>query len=116
VATKGRWRLITRHGSDVRQEEFDELREAIAAMQERAAEVVRAGPLEHAKGFRDYEPAEQVAARIALSTGGRLRGREAGVDIMGDGALVPYAGVVNKRRLEGGSPDRALEAVEEALR
>jgi hypothetical protein len=35
---------------------------------------------------------------------------------MGDGALVPFAGVVRKRKLEGRTPDRAIEAVAEALR
>ena len=38
------------------------------------------------------------------------------IDVMGDGALVPYSGVVRRQRLEGRSPDRAFEAVAEALR
>ena len=82
---------------------------------ERAAEIVREGPLETVQGFRDYEPGDRVAARLELSTGGLIGGREAGVDVMGDGTLVPYAGVVQKRRLEARSPDRAFEAVREAL-
>ncbi len=81
----------------------------------RAVDVVREGPLESAQGFREYEPAERVAARLSLSSGGRFTGREAGIDVMGDGAIVPYAGAVRKRRLEGRSPDRAIEAVREAL-
>jgi len=111
-----RWRLTVRHGSTVRKADFDDLGEAIEAMRAEALDVVRAGPLDSAKGFRDYEPGERVAARLALSSGGLLRGREAGIDIMGDGALIPYAGVVRRTRLDGRSPDRALEAVEEALR
>jgi hypothetical protein len=112
----GGWRLIVRHGAEVRKDEFEELGEAIEAMRAAVAEVVRSGPLESAQGFREYEPAERVAARLEISTGGILGGRRAGVDVMGDGALVPFSGVVRRHRLDGRSPDRALEAVEGALR
>jgi hypothetical protein len=111
-----RWRLTIRYGPKVRKASFYDLDEAIAAMRDAAKEIVRRGPLEPASGFRDYEPGERVAARLAIWTGGLLRGREAGIDIMGDGALVPYTGVVRRRPLEGRSPDRAFEAVAEALR
>jgi hypothetical protein len=85
-------------------------------MREEAARIVASGPLEPATGFRGYEPGEQVAARLELSTGGLLRGREAGVDVMGDGAIIPFAGALRRRRLEGRSPDRAFDAVAAALR
>jgi hypothetical protein len=94
---------------------FDDLDEALAAMRARAGEIVGEGPLEAVGGFRSYEPGDRVAARLELSTGGLIGGREAGVDVMGDGALVPYAGAVRKRRLGARSPDRAFEAVREAL-
>jgi len=110
------WRLTIRHGSKVHRATFYDLDEAIDAMRAAAVEIVRAGPLKSAAGFRDYEPAERVAARLAIWTGGFLRGREAGIDIMGDGALIPYTGVIHRRPLEGRSPDRAFEAVTEALR
>ena len=35
---------------------------------------------------------------------------------MGDGALVPYTGVIRKRRLEPRDGQRAFDAVREALR
>jgi hypothetical protein len=110
------WRLTIRDGSKVAKERYDALDGAIAAMRERAAEIVRRGPLDSAQGFREYDASERVAARLELSSEGFLRGREAGIDVMGDGALVPYAGVIRKRRLDGRTPDRAIEAVEEALR
>jgi hypothetical protein len=110
------WRLTIRHGSDVRKVRFYSLDEAIDAMRAEAVAIVRRGPLERKAGFREYEPGEQVAARLAIWAGGLLRGREAGIDVMGDGALVPYAGVVHRRILDGRSPDRAIEAVAEALR
>ena len=78
-------------------------------------EIRREGPLEEVSALRDYEPGQQVHARLELSTGGLLRGREAGLDVMGDGALVPYAGVVRKRRLEAPDSVTAFEAVRRAL-
>jgi hypothetical protein len=109
------WRLTVRHGPRVRRESFVGIDEALAAMRERAAEIVREGPLQTVQGFRDYEPSDRVAARLELTTGGLIGRRQAGIDVMGDGALVPYAGVLQKRRLEARSPDRAFEAVREAL-
>jgi hypothetical protein len=110
------YRLTVRHGPKVKRERFDGLDEAIAAMERRTEEIRDEGPLASVKALRDYEPGERVHARLELSTGGVLRGREAGIDVMGDGALVPYAGVVRKRRLEPGDGETAFEAVRGALR
>ena len=109
------WRLVIRHGSRVERESFDDLEAAIGAMQARARQIRAKGPLDQVSALRDYEPARRVHARLELSTGGPWRGREAGVDVMGDGALVPYVGVIRKRKLaaaHGGSP---FDAVREAL-
>ncbi len=111
-----RWRLTIRHGSAVRKDDFADLNGAVAAMRAAAASIAREGPLSTAQGFREYDPAERVAARLELSSGGAWRGREAGIDVMGDGALIPYSGVVRKRRLDGRTPEQAFEAVEAALR
>ncbi len=83
-------------------------------MERRVREIRSEGPLDGINALRDYEPDQRVHARIEISTGGLLRGREAGIDVMGDGSLVPYAGVVRKRRLEpdGETP---FDAVREAL-
>jgi hypothetical protein len=110
------WRLAVRHGPRVERQGFDDLDTALAAMERRADEIRAEGPLVQISALSDYSPAARVHARLELSTGGLLRGREAGVDLMGDGTLVPYVGVVRKRRLE--PPDRgsAFDAVREALR
>ncbi len=110
-----KWRLTVRHGPRVERAEFDDLRDALDALREHARAVAAAGGLEPVQGFRSYEPGERVAARLEISTGGLYRGREAGVDVMGDGTLVPYRGVVRKERLEGRTPEAALDAVREAL-
>ena len=100
----------------MRTHRFDELDDAIAAMRAEAARIVAAGSAEPVTGFREYAPAEQVAARLELATGGMLRGRGGGIDVMGDGALVPYVGTLRRRRLEGRTPDQAFASVGEALR
>ena len=110
-----RYRLTIRHGSSVESEHFEGLDEAIAAVEEHVREIRREGPLGEINALRDYEPSQQVHARLELSTGGVLRGREVGVDVIGDGALVPYAGVVRKRRLEPRAGGTAFDALRTAL-
>jgi hypothetical protein len=110
-----KYRLTVRHGSKVRHERFDDLDAAIAALEEGAKDVRRAGPLKEVGAIRDYAPGQLVHARLALSAGGRLRGREAGLDVMGDGALIPYVGVIRKRRLEPEGKQSPFDAVRAAL-
>jgi hypothetical protein len=109
------YRLTVRHGPKVERESFETLDDAVKALERRAEEVRREGPLAGVNALRDYGPGQRVHARLELSTGGLLRGREAGLDVMGDGALVPYTGVVRKRRLEPSGDESAFDAVREAL-
>jgi hypothetical protein len=108
-------RLTVRHGSRVERERFDDLDEAIGAM-ERACERVRAaGPLSEVKMLRSFEPGQRVAARVELSTGGMLRGRDAGIDVMGDGELVAYAGGIRRETLAPRAGETPYDAVRRAL-
>jgi hypothetical protein len=96
------WRLTVRYG-------FDTAEDALAELERRAHAVHADGPLEPVAGFRDYKPAEQVAARFELSgPRGLRRGREAGLDVMGDGRFVAYTGSILKRVLDRGHPIDAL--------
>jgi hypothetical protein len=99
----------------VEREGFATLDEAIAVLERRTQQIRSDGPLEEVSSLRDFEPGQQVHARLELSAGGLWRGREAGLDVMGDGALVPYTGVVRKRRLEPRDGETAFDAVREAL-
>jgi hypothetical protein len=85
------------------------------AMRSAADEVGDAAPLRAVKLFREYEPGERVAARLEISTGGPLRGRDAGLDVMGDGRLVPYAGAVRRRSLELEADETPFDAVRREL-
>jgi hypothetical protein len=109
------YRLTVRHGPKVERETFETLDDALEALGRHAEGVRREGPLEEFSALRDFEPARRVHARIELSTGGVIRSREVGIDVMGDGALVPYTGVIRKRRLEPPDGETAFDAVRDAL-
>jgi hypothetical protein len=109
------YRLTVRHGSNVERESFETVDDAVAALEQRAEAVRREGPLQEVSALRDFEPSKQVHARLELSTGGLVGGREVGIDVMGDGGLVPYVGVIRKRRLEPSQDRSAFDAVREAL-
>jgi len=109
------FKLTVRQGPRVTREKFSDLDEALAAMERRAKDIRADGPLEARKVFREYEPAAQVAGRVEISTGSLLKsGREAGIDVMGDGTLVPYKGGFRRSELDPGS-DGPFEVVRRAL-
>ena len=85
-------------------------------MREEAGEVVAEGPLPERKMIRDYSPETQVAARFEISSGGLFGGDTAGVDVMGDGRVVPFRGGVMRRQLEPKGSQDAFDAVRKALR
>ena len=69
------------------------------------------GGLDAVSMLRDFEPGERVAARIEISRGGVLRGSSAGVDVMGDGAIVGFAGAVRRRPLDPRPGEDAFDAI-----
>jgi hypothetical protein len=109
------WRLTVRHGPDVARDNFEDLAEALEELRRRAEEVRAERPLEKVASLRDFEPSAQVHARLEISTGGLLRRRDAGVDVMGDGSLVPFAGGVRRRPLEVSDGQSPYEAIGAAL-
>jgi hypothetical protein len=110
------WKLTVRNGPEVARLEFEDLDQALAEVRRRAAEVLAEGPLEGVSMLRDFEPGERVHARLEVSGRGLLRAPTAGVDVMGDGRIVPFAGGLRRRELtprRGGDP---FDAVREELR
>lgn len=110
------WKLTVRHGAEVTREEFEQLDDAIAELGRRAGEIRAEGPLEAVSAFRDFEPAERVAARIEISGRRLLRAPTAGVDVRGDGSLVPFRGAVRREEIEPERGEDAIDAVRSALR
>jgi hypothetical protein len=109
------WKLSVRRGSEVEHEEFEDLDEAVAAMRERALEIRAEGPVERVSGFRDYEPRDQVQARLQLSGGRLLRRSVAGIDVRGNGEFVPYRGGIGREELDPSRHDTPFDAVRETL-
>lgn len=110
------WKVTVRHGSQVEREKLDSLDRALAATRARLATVLSEGGLGSVTAIRTYEPGERVHARVEISGPGLLRAPEAGIDVMGDGALLPYAGSIRKRSLgEPAGLDEALERVRAEL-
>ena len=111
MARSKAWTLTFRHGPRVERHQFEQLDDAIAALSHHLEQVRAEGPLGSAKMFREYEPGQRVQARGELSRGGILKSVSAGIDLMGDGTLVPFQGSVRRRLLEveeGASPFDAL--------
>ena len=78
-------------------------------------EIRSEGTLPPVEAFRTYEPSERVRARIEVTGPGRLRRPTAGVDVKGDGSVVPYRGEVFKQPLDPDPGTDASDAVRKAL-
>ena len=108
-------KLTVRQGARVEREEFADLREAVRAMRRRAEEIRAEGGLEQVSMLRTFEPGDRVAARIEISTGGWLRGADAGVDVMGDGSVVAFSGGITRTPLEPAHNEDVYDAVRRAI-
>lgn len=95
---------------------FEELEEAIAEARRRAGAIRAEGPLDQVSMLRDFEPGAQVHARLEIAGRGLLRPPTAGVDLMGDGRIVPFSGGVRRRELSPPRGGDGFDAVREALR
>ena len=110
------YRLTVRQGPKVSREKHESLDAVLAALERHAEDIRSAGPLEARKMIRGFEPGDQVAGRLEISTGGFLRrGRDAGIDVMGDGRFVAFAGGMRRAELKPGEAG-PFEAVRGALR
>jgi hypothetical protein len=103
------WKVTFRHGSAVEREKVNSLEQALAAARRRIEVVFEEGPPGAVEGFQTYEPGDQVHARVEISGPGLIGGAEGGIDVMGDGRLIPYTGAIRKRQLDGEGIDDALE-------
>jgi hypothetical protein len=109
------YKLTIRHGPKVRRESFEDLGEAVATMRAHAEAVRSEGPLGGIDMLRRFDPGHRVAARLEISTGGWLRRRDAGIDVMGDGRLIPYSGGVRRRELKPQRGEDVFDVVRAVL-
>jgi hypothetical protein len=109
------WKLTVRHGSEVTHQAFDDLDAAVAAMRERALAIRSEGRARTVRSLRDFEPGDQVQARLQISGRGLLRKPTAGVDVRGDGSFMPYRGGVGRAELDPGGHETPFDLVRETL-
>ena len=104
-----------RHGPEVSHESYDDLDAAVAAMRGRALAIRSQGPADRVRSLRDFEPGDQVQARLQISGRGLLRKPVAGVDVRGDGTFMPYRGGVGRVELDPSGHDTPFDLVRETL-
>lgn len=105
-----------RNGSEVEHASFDDLAEAVAALRGKAMEIRSGGPAKPVRSLRDFDPGDQVRARLQLTgRGGILRKPTAGIDVRGDGTFVPYRGGVGREELDPADHETPFELVRETL-
>ena len=109
------WKVTVRHGPKVEREKFETLDEALEDARGRVAAVLSGERLGTVNAIRAFTPDKRVQARIEISGPGFMRGPEAGIDVMGDGALVAYVGAIRKQPLDAPTLDAAIESLREAL-
>lgn len=113
---KRTYKLTVRHGSQVRRESYASADAAVLALREHAEEVQHEGGLEEVSAFRTYAPDQRVEARLEISGGGLLRSQDAGIDVMGDGSIMPFRGGVFRRPLALNDGEDVYLAIAETLR
>ena len=84
-------------------------------MRERALAIRSEGPARPVRSLRDFEPGDQIQARLQLSGGRLFRRSVAGVDVRGDGSFVPFKGGVVREELDPTDHDTPFDVVRETL-
>jgi hypothetical protein len=111
------WKLTVRAGPKVERSRYDELDDALDALEKRARELAEdAGGQAVDVKFRRFEPAEQVIARLELAGPERLIASvRAGVDVHGDGSTEAYLGHVKRDVVTPGKRETTYTALRRAL-
>jgi len=84
-------------------------------MRERALAIRSEGSVKRVSALRDFEPGDQVKARLQLTGRGLLRKPVAGIDVRGDGTFMPYRGGVWREELDPSDHGTPFDLVRETL-
>jgi hypothetical protein len=112
-----RWKLTVRSGPKVQRSSFDEPQKALQALEDRARELATSAPRKAVDTkLKQFEPAQQVFARLELSGPERLvPSFRAGVDVHGDGSVEAYRGRIRRELLKPDKGETAYAALARAL-
>ena len=109
------WKLTIRNGSDVTRTKHDDLDEAIEAGRKVIEEVISEPPLRRVKSLRDFEPEQQIKARVEIAGKGIFRQPTAGVDVHGDNSMLAFQGGVVRKPLPGSTEKEVFESIRQSL-
>jgi len=114
AARRGRFTITARADAKVRKQRFDELDDALAALERIAGELADGAHARPAGGFliRRLDPVEQVVGRVELAGPGPMR---AGVDVRGDGSSEAFLGRVRRRLLQQQDRETPIDALRRVL-
>ncbi len=111
------WKLTVRAGPRVRRTHFESLDAALEAAESHARELAKTAP----RGtidvrVRQFEPIQQVAARIELAGPERLfPSARGGVDVRGDGSTEAYLGRLHREVVKQRGGETPYAALRRAL-
>lgn len=111
----GNWKVTARLGSEVQRSRCATLDQALGLIAETIDTALRAERTGPVKAIKTYERSQIVEGRIEISSPGIFRSADAGIDVMGDGRLVAYAGSVRKRELATGGKTEVVDALRSEL-
>jgi hypothetical protein len=103
------YRVTVRRGPKVEHSSHDSLDAALVVVEADARTAPRRGGVEFLS--RRYEPGDVVAVRIELK-GPRVR---AGIDVLGDGAMVAWTGRIRRAVIAQAPGESALAALRRTL-
>ena len=106
--------LKTRSGGKVERSRFDDLGEALSALERRGGELQDGANAREVdlKIGRRFEPVQQVVARLELAGPRRLR---AGVDVRGDGSAEAWTGRLRRALVEQLPSESPYDALRRSL-
>ncbi len=112
------WKVTVRAGPRVEHLRFEQLETALDTLESRGRELASSSRTPVSTPLRNFEPAQQVAARLELVGPQRLMPSfRGGVDIRGDGSSQAYIGQVRRRLLEPRRGENAYQTLRrDALR
>ncbi|HWE10141.1 MAG TPA: hypothetical protein VG325_12370 [Solirubrobacteraceae bacterium] len=112
-----RWKLTERAGPRVQRASFDDLTQALEALEARGRELSQSAPGEALDAkFRRFEPEQRVIARLELAGPERLvPSVRAGVDVRGDGSVEAFRGRVRREVVSPRRGESAYGALRRAL-
>jgi len=109
------FKVTIRNRPRVEREKHETLSDAIEALSASVAAIRSEGGLPGVSMLRSFEPEQRVKARVEISTGSFFRRREAGVDVMGDGSVVPFSGGSTREHLDPRESESFEDVVAAAL-